>query len=94
MRCKCVFVPLPPFLEARYAAECEPTIDAGIEFLKKAVAFKPDYDDAMAYLSLLYRRKADAVATEFEREQLSKMGDEWIDKVKDIKQKRMEPEQR
>ncbi len=27
--------------------------------LKKAIELKPDYDDAMAYLNLLYRQKAD-----------------------------------
>lgn len=65
-------------------------IDEGIESLNQAISIKPDYDDAMAYLNLLYRRKADTVASESEREQLIKMADDLIDKVKDIKQKRAE----
>jgi len=66
------------------------TIDEGIESLKHAISIKPDYDDAMAYLNLLYRRKADTVASQGERKQLIKMADDLIDKVKDIKQKRAE----
>ncbi len=55
-----------------------------------AIELKPDYDDAMAYLNLLYRRKADTVASENEREHLIQMADDLIDKVKDIKQRRAE----
>jgi len=39
----------------------------------------------MAYMNLLYRRKADIVAREDEREELLKMADDLIDKVKEIK---------
>ena len=31
----------------------------GIEMLDKAIGLRPDYDDAMAYLNLMYREKAD-----------------------------------
>jgi len=58
--------------------------------LTHAIELKPDYDDAMAYLNLLYRRKADTVASENEREHLIQMADDLIDKVKDIKQRRAE----
>ena len=34
-------------------------VQDGIDNLNKAIALRPDYDDAMAYLNLLYRRKAD-----------------------------------
>ena len=36
-----------------------PLVDEGIEYLQKAVEIRPNYDDAMAYLQLTYRRKAD-----------------------------------
>jgi len=68
----------------------EEAIDEGIESLKHAISIKPNYDDAMAYLNLLYRRRADTVASENEREQLMKIADDLIDRVKDIKQKRSE----
>ena len=44
----------------------------------------------LAYLNLLYRRRADTVASENEREQLMKIADDLLDRVKDIKQKRSE----
>ena len=80
--------PLPPDLRAQYAREYGPMIDEGIASLKQATALRPDYDDAMAYLNLLYRRKADTVATPAERDQLNRMADELVNKVKEIKQSR------
>ena len=35
-----------------------PVIQDGIASLHKALHLRPDYDDAMAYLNLLYREKA------------------------------------
>ncbi len=54
---------------------------------------RPDYDDAMAYLNLLYRRKADMVESKEEREALLKQAEDLVDKVKEIKQKRSEQPQ-
>jgi tetratricopeptide (TPR) repeat protein len=82
--------PLPPDLREEYTHEYGSIIDEGIDSLNHAISIKSDYDDAMAYLNLLYRRKADTVASESEREQLIKMADDLIDQVKDIKQKRAE----
>ena len=63
-------------------------IDEGTESLKKAIELRPDYDDAMAYLNLLYRRKADAVDSADQRAELLKQADDLVDKVKEVKQKR------
>ena len=82
--------PLPTEARYEYAREYEPTIEEGIESLQKAIELRPDYDDAMAYLNLMYRRKADIVETKTQREELMKMADDLIDKVKEIKQKRIE----
>ena len=82
--------PLPPELREEYVRMYGEAIDEGIESLNHAISIKPDYDDAMAYLNLLYRRRADTVASENEREQLMKIADDLIDRVKDIKQKRSE----
>ena len=42
----------------------------------------------MAYLNLLYRRKADAVESADQRAELLKQADDLVDKVKEVKQKR------
>jgi len=85
--------PLPPAVRTEYAAKYGPMVDEGIADLKKAIELRPDYDDAMAYLNLLYRRKADMVESAEERAALQKQSDELIDKVKEIKQKRAEQPQ-
>jgi hypothetical protein len=63
-------------------------IDEGVQVLTHAIQLKPDYDDAMTYLNLLYRRKADTVESVAERARLTEMADEILDKVKEIKIKR------
>ncbi len=85
--------PLPPALRADYEAKAGPQIDEGIADLQKAIQLRPDYDDAMAYLNLLYRRKADTVESNDERLALLKQADDLIDKVKEIKQKRADQPQ-
>jgi tetratricopeptide (TPR) repeat protein len=40
-------------------AENGPLVDEGLNYLNQAVANRANYDDAMAYLNLIYRRKAD-----------------------------------
>ncbi len=40
-------------------AQNGPIVDEGLKYLNDAVANRANYDDAMAYLNLIYRRKAD-----------------------------------
>ena len=82
--------PLPSDLLAEYAREYGPIIEDGIEKMCEALELNPEYDDAMAYLNLLYRRKADTVDSETERVNLIKMADDLMDKIKEVKQKRAE----
>ncbi len=82
--------PLPAKVRDQYAAKYAPLVEEGIQNLEKAIKLRPDYDDAMAYLNLLYRRKADVVGTEQERADLLKQADDLVDKVKEIKQKKLE----
>ncbi len=79
---------LPPAIRGDYATKYGPMIEEGITDLQKAIQLRPDYDDAMAYLNLLYRRKADMVENADERASLLKQADDLVDKVKEIKQKR------
>jgi tetratricopeptide (TPR) repeat protein len=85
--------PLPPDVRKAYTDKYGAMVDDGINSLKKAIELKPDYDDAMTYLNLLYRRKADMVESTAERDQYTKMADDLLDKVKEIKQKRAEQPQ-
>ena len=82
--------PLPAKEREDYAAKYGATVGEGLKYLDKAIQLRPDYDDAMAYLNLLYRRKADMVTFPEEREDLLKKADALVDKVKEIKQKKME----
>jgi len=82
--------PLPPDVRDAYSKENGEMIDEGMTELRKALELRPDYDDAMAYLNLLLRRKADEAATPDERASLLKQADEFVEKAKEIKQKKME----
>jgi tetratricopeptide (TPR) repeat protein len=82
--------PMPPAVRDQFNSKFGPIIDEGITNLKKAVELRPDYEDAMAYLNLLYRQKADLEATPDARTSDLKLADELMDKVKEIKQKKME----
>ena len=85
--------PLPADVRTQYASKYSTFVEEGIADLQKAISIKPDYDDAMAYLNLLYRRKADMVESKEEREALRKQADDLVEKVKEIKQRRAEQPQ-
>ncbi len=50
---------LPKAACAALTAKNMPFITEGMQYLQKAVDLNPTYDEAMTYMSLLYRRKAD-----------------------------------
>ena len=79
---------LPAALRGDYKDKFGQLIDEGIADLQKAIQLRPDYDDAMSYLNLLYRRKADEVESQEERDNYLKQADALLDKVKEIKQNR------
>lgn len=80
--------PMPPGLAAQFQQKYGAIVDEGVENLKRAMTVRTDYDDAMAYLNLLYRQKADMESTAEARNQDLKMADDLVDKVKAIKQKK------
>ena len=82
--------PLPPKVREELAPKYLPLVDEGIQYLKDAMERRAEYDDAMAYLNLLYRQKADLVESPQERDEYIRMADELVDKVKAIKQRKME----
>jgi TonB family protein len=77
--------PLPgPFrdeLKAQYAS----LIDEGIANLDRALVLDPNYDDAMAYINLLIRERADLRDTKEEYAADVATADEWVQKNLDTK---------
>lgn len=59
-----------------------PAIQEGIDSLNKAIQLRPDYDDAMAYLNLMYREKADVECDDLAaRQEDLKTADHWVDQT-------------
>jgi len=57
-------------------------IEDGIAMLQKALQLRPDYDDAMAYLNLMYRERGDLQCDDAgARAADLKTADEWVDKT-------------
>ena len=66
-------------------------IQEGIDNLKKALDLRPDYDDAMAYMNLMYRERADVTCDNpAERAADLKTADEWVDKTLAVKKAKAE----
>jgi tetratricopeptide (TPR) repeat protein len=82
--------PMPPALAAQFQQKYGSIVDEGLADLQKAMELRPDYDDAMAYLNLLYRQKADMESTPGARDADIKLADDLVDKVKAIKQRKMD----
>ena len=62
-----------------------PVIEEGIGNMDKALALDAEYDDAMAYINLLYRAKADLEdSPESYRDDIAQ-ADAWFQKVIDIR---------
>jgi tetratricopeptide (TPR) repeat protein len=66
-------------------------IQDGIDNLKKALAIRPDYDDAMAYMNLMYRERADVECDDLEARAADlKTADDWVDKTMATKKAKAE----
>jgi len=75
---------LPPF-PAKARAQLEdqngPLVKEGVEVLEKAVQLKPNDSEAMVYLNLVYRQKADLEADASARAADLKQAEDWVDKA-------------
>ena len=66
-------------------------IQEGIDNLTKALQIRPDYDDAMAYMNLMYRERADVECEDAAaRAGDLKTADEWVDKTLAVKKAKAE----
>jgi hypothetical protein len=67
------------------------TIQDGVDNLNKALQLRPDYDDAMAYMNLMYREKADVECDDpSARAADLKEADNWVDKTMATKKAKAE----
>jgi hypothetical protein len=73
--------PLPPKIRTGLAEKNAALIDEGMQALQKAVDLKPNYNEAMAYLNLLYRQKADIESSGEAREADLKNAGDWLSKA-------------
>ena len=62
-----------------------PIIESGLRHLEEALQVDAEYDDAMAYLNLLYRERADLADSEDQYESDISTADDWVDKTLDTK---------
>jgi tetratricopeptide (TPR) repeat protein len=73
------------------AAKSNTVIQDGIDQLDQALKLRPDYDDAMAYMNLMYREKADLECDDAAaRAEALKKADEWVDKTMATKKAKAE----
>ena len=62
-------------------------VDMGLQALKQALDVKPDYFEAMAYYSLLFREKAKAELDGAKRLEYTATADEWLKKAVELRKK-------
>ncbi len=71
-----------------------PLVDEGIDAIDKALKIRPDYDDAMAYMNLLYRERADLQCDDAEARKADQTtADDWVDKTLATKKAKAEKQQ-
>ena len=66
-------------------AKWMPSLDEGIQNVQTALRIDPQYDDAMSYLNLLIRYRADLLDTPEEYKIESERADIWVQKAVDTK---------
>jgi tetratricopeptide (TPR) repeat protein len=69
-----------------------PVIEDGMAMLAKAIELRPDYDDAMAYMNLLYRERAEIRCFDAQARSADlKAADHWVDVVMATKKRKAQP---
>lgn len=81
--------PLPAKVRDDFVQKEGATVKEGMDNLQHALQIKPDYANAMAYLNLLLREKADMESDPSARDADEKQADDLLEKVKEINQKQM-----
>ncbi len=73
---------IPPKVCQQLATESSALIDSSMQYLNRAVDINPNYDDAMQYLNLDWRRKADIeCANDDARKSDIAKADDWVQRA-------------
>jgi tetratricopeptide (TPR) repeat protein len=72
-------------LKEELKAQYGPMVEDGIKNLQKALDIDPQYDDAMAYMNLLIRERADLADTPEEYKKEVDIADNWVQKALETK---------
>ena len=78
--------PIPPKNRRELADQNAPLVEEGITVLTRAIDINPKYLDAIAYLQLMYREKADLAETPRDRDALLEQADEWYERYEQVRQ--------
>jgi Tfp pilus assembly protein PilF len=81
-------------VKEKLKADYGPVLEAGVQALEKALQINPQYDDAMAYMNLLIRERADLRDTADEYRQDTATADDWVRKALAAKKQKAENGQR
>jgi hypothetical protein len=74
--------------------ELMPILNTGLGHLQKALQVDAEYDDAMAYMNLLHRERADLQDTAAEYKQDVDQADQWVQKTMETKKIKTERQQK
>jgi tetratricopeptide (TPR) repeat protein len=66
-------------------AELMPMIEQGLKYLEKAIELDPEYDDAMGFVNLLYRQRADLQDTSDAYKADIDTAEQWVNKTMETK---------
>ena len=77
--------PLPDPARQELKQQYSPMIEHGISNLDKALQIDPQYDDAMAYMNLFVRERADFADTPEQYRREIEMADQWVQKALETK---------
>ncbi len=76
--------------KAELSAKYSPIIEDGLQDLQKALDIDKDSDDAMAYMNLLIREKADLSEDKEEYKKQIEVADSWLEKALDARKRKSE----
>jgi TonB family protein len=78
--------PLPNPARQELKAQYSATIEHGMSNLEKALHIDPQYSDAMAYMNLLIRERADLADSPEQYRSETELANQWVQKALDTKQ--------